>query len=92
MLRDPKDIALHLTKRYRQCILALSEEWQDSGYSKVDADILYALGGSDLHRAFAEIVDCEFHIETNRSPNYRHRLLPLGLQVKAELESLLEKQ
>ena len=85
MTFDAKEIADILPETQRRCIVALSSEWSEQGYNKVDADILYALGGSDLYGCYGPLVDCDFHRPEGRGPNYRHRLLPLGMEVKAQL-------
>jgi hypothetical protein len=85
MTNDAVEIRNILTDSQRQCISNLSEDWKEIGYSKVDADILYALGGSDLYGKYPPIVDCDFHRPKGMSPNYRHRLLPLGIEVQKVL-------
>jgi len=85
MTNDATEIKDILTDSQRQCISNLSEEWKEVGYSKVDADILWALGGSDLYGKYEPIVDCDFFRPEGRSPNYRHRLLPLGIEVQRVL-------
>lgn len=85
MTNDASEIKDILTDSQRQCIANLSSEWKESGYSRVDADILWALGGSDLYGRYPPIVDCDFHRPQGRGSVYRHKLLPLGLEVKNAL-------
>lgn len=79
-----------LTPSQRQCILDLSGEWKESGYNKVHADILYALGDSDLYGQMGELVDCDFHAQEGRGHVYRHRLLPQGLEIQSHLQTISE--
>lgn len=85
MTFDANEIKDILTNSQRQCILALDEEWTDRGYSRVEADILYALGGTDLYGKYGPLVDCEFFRPEGMSPHYRHKLLPLGVELKSIL-------
>ena len=85
---DASEVANVLTQPQLQCILDLSEEWKSSGYSKVDADLLWALGDSKLYGKIPALVDCDFHRQENVSSVYRHKLLPLGIRVK---EHILKK-
>jgi len=85
MTNDATEIKDILTDSQRQCISNLSEDWKDSGYSRMEADILYALGGSDLYGRYPPIVDCDFYRPEGISPVYRHRLLPLGVEVQKAL-------
>lgn len=82
MLTTVRDITENLIEPWKTCIVSLTDQWKERGYSRMHADILYALGGSDLHDAFPPLVECTFHREDGLSPNYRHRLLPLGVEVK----------
>lgn len=76
-----------LTKAMKKCILALTGEWSDRGYSKVAADLLWATDVKFYPERFGPLVDCRYHFSEGSSPRYQHKLLPLGLEVKAYLES-----
>lgn len=86
MTFDANEIKEILTDSQRQCVRDLSDDWKSGGYSSVDADILYALGGTDLYGRYGPIVDCTYVQEDGRYPQYRHKLLPLGVEVKDLLQ------
>lgn len=80
------DIVALLTPSQQQCILALTEEWKSFGYSRTDADQVYATDNIVLPGRFEPLVDCRYHRQPGISPSHQHRLFPLGLAVKAYLE------
>lgn len=89
MLVDPQEIVKNLTPDHKTCILALTEEWQSTGYSRVHADILYAIGDTKLYGKLPSLVECEYHRPIGQSPVYRHKLTDKGLEVKQHLASEL---
>lgn len=82
---DPSRIVNMLSESQKKCISDLDVKWKSTGYSKIDADILYSIGGERSLGRFETIVECDLFVNDSRSYNYSHRLSPLGYLVKLHL-------
>lgn len=88
MILDARETAKTLTPSQRQCILDLSTEWQSTGYDKTIADILYAIGDTDLFGCFGALVECDWVHKPGVYPHYQHRLTKLGSEVQHHVSQL----
>lgn len=80
------EISKRLTKAQRELLFDLSADWQQRGYSKVEADLLWAADSRLIEHGFGPLVDCRLHDQPGQGRFYQHRLLRLGLQVRAIIE------
>ncbi len=81
-------IISRLSEGQKECILSLSDEWQSSGYNKLNADLLWARDIKFFPGSFEPLVECNHEPQQVVTPDYQHRLLPLGMLVKQRLESV----
>ena len=86
-MTDPHQIARSLSDAQRKCLLALTPEWQGKGYSKTEADILWALDSRLIRNGLGPLVDCRIKREESVSAEYQHRLIGHGLAVRAIIEA-----
>ena len=75
-----------LSDGQKECILSLSDEWQSSGYNKLNADLLWARDIKFFPGSFESLVERNHDPRQGIAPDYHHRLLPLGMLVKQRLE------
>lgn len=75
-----------LSENQKECILNLSDEWQSSGYNKLNADFLWARDTKFVPGSFDPLVECNHEPRQGVVPDYQHRLLPLGMAVKQRLK------
>ena len=80
------EIAESLSEAQRACILALSDEWQQKGYSKTEADILWAMDSRLIVGGFPALVDCRVRREQGIASEYQHKLGRIGLAVRDHLK------
>lgn len=80
------EIARKLTKAQADCILVLTPEWQQRGYSKTEADLLWAMDASLIRAGWGPLVDCRLHDEPGQGRFYQHRLIDRWPAVKSHLE------
>ena len=91
-LPDLNELAHNLTKRQKECICSLSEEWKSSGYNRVEADLIYATDNQVFPGRHPPLVDCRYFRPYQQSTHYQHKLTPLGAELKTLLEQMDAKQ
>lgn len=79
-----------LTVEQKTCILNLSDEWRDSGYSRVMADLLWATSNRFFPDRFDPLVERRQMRYGRDGSAHSHRLLPLGMEIKRYLEHAAE--